>query len=115
MMAAPDSTMDLFPPRSELSVEADAQVLSDYLYLKMEWRKRREIMPDLDWTDDRIRHAAEAAQGDIIFGQRGIKHIRHGTPEEVRKCIAAMKSQVEATQIRILNTEKKYHSYGGSL
>ncbi len=104
--------LDLFEPRSNLREEADAEVLCRYLYLAGDWRTRRGISEALDWPDWRIRHAAESAQGDIIFGQRGMKHIRHATPEEVRVCIATLQSQVEANTMRIIATQKKYHSFG---
>lgn len=107
--------MDLFEARSPVREEADAGVLADYLYLEGCWRTRREIAAALDWPDWRIRHAAEAAEGDVVFGQRGMKHIRHATPEEVRACISTLQSQVEANTLRILNTQKKYHSFGGGL
>lgn len=103
---------DLFNQPRE-AAEADAKVLARHLYLEGDWRTRREIGAALGWTDHaRIRHAAEAAEGDVIFGQRGMKHMRHATPEEVAACIATLKSQVEAQQRRIIATEKKFHSYG---
>ena len=105
--------MDMFAdPRSRDRAEADAIVLARHLYLQPVWRTRREIMASLDWPDWRVRHAAEAADGDVVFGQRGMRHLRHATPEEVAACIATMKSQVEAQQRRIISTEKKFHSYG---
>lgn len=107
-----DTTMDLFDVRSAAREEADAVVLCRHLYLAGDWRKRSQITAELDWPDWRIRHAAEAAKGKIIFGQRGMRHIRHSTPEEYSACIATMKSQVEAQQLRILNTEREYHSCG---
>ena len=103
---------DLFSPPKE-AAEADARVLTRHLYLAAEWRTRKEIAAALGWSDHaRIRHAAEAAEGDVIFGQRGMKHMRHATPEEASACIATLKSQVEAQQRRIIATEKKFHTYG---
>lgn len=113
MTAAADSTMDLFAdPRSKDRAAADAVVLERWLYLQPAWRTRKEIGAALDWPDWRIRHAAEAAEGDVVFGQRGMRHVRNATPEEVAACIATLKSQVEAQQRRIIATEKKFHSYG---
>ena len=104
--------MDLLE-RNEEKEQADARVLARYLYLEMGWRTRKEIAAALGWTDAaRIRHAAEASEGDVIFGQRGMRHIRHATPEEVLACINTLKSQVEANSLRVCQTQKKYHSYG---
>ena len=103
---------DLFSPPKE-AAEADARVLTRHLYLAAEWRTRKEIAAALGWSDHaRIRHAAEAAEGDVIFGQRGMRHILHASPEEFSACVATMKSQVEAQQRRIIATEKKFHTYG---
>ena len=113
MKTAPDASMDLFAdPCNKARAAADAVVMARHLYLQGAWRTRKEISDALDWPDWRIRHAAEAAKGKIIFGQRGLRHILHATPEEFAACIAAMKSQVEAQQLRIINTEREYHSCG---
>ena len=104
--------MDLFEPCSQERAKADAAVLARWLYLQTAWRTRKEISAALDWPDWRIRHAAEAAEGDVVFGQRGMRHVRNATPEEVAACIATLKSQVESQQRRIIATEKKYHAYG---
>ena len=90
--------------RNEEKEQADAKVLTRHLYLACDWRTRNQISEALDWKcHARIRHAAEAAEGDVIFGQRGMRHIRH---------INTLKSQVEALSRRVCNTQKKYHSYG---
>ena len=105
--------LDLLAPRNEEKEAADAKILSRYLYLSCDWRTRAQIAEALDWKDQaRIRHAAEASEGDVIFGQRGMRHIRHATPEEVLACINTLKSQVEANSLRVCNTQKKYRSYG---
>lgn len=109
---SPDTTMNLFQPRSVDREAADAEVLADHLYLAVGWRTRKEIMAALDWPDWRIRHAAEAAKGDVIYGQRGLRHQMHSTPEEFSAYVNTMKSQVEAMQLRIIASEKKYHSRG---
>lgn len=113
MNPAPDASMDLFAdPCNKTRAAADAGVLERWLYLQPAWKTRKEISSALDWQDWRIRHAAEAANGKVIFGQRGMRHILHSTPEEFDACIATMKSQVEAQQLRIINTEREYHSRG---
>jgi len=98
-------------PRKETSAEADAPVLSRHLYLAMEWRKRKELMEALGWPDWRIRHAAEAAGGDIIFGQRGMKHIRHATQEEYCAFCNTFKSQIAANSLRLVTTQQKWHKF----
>ena len=100
--------------RSEIREEADAEVLAAYLYVAGDWRTRKEIMAALSWPDWRIRHAAEAAKGDVIFGQRGMRHYLQASAEEFSAYVATMKSQVEAMQKRIISSEKKYHSRGGA-
>lgn len=104
--------LDLFATRVS-SAEADGLVLERWLYLQGGWRTRREISDALGWRDHaRIRHAAEAASGDVIFGQRGMRHLRNSSPEEVAICIATLESQVESLQRRIMATRKKFHAYG---
>lgn len=98
---------------SETAAEADAKVLARLLYLAGDWRTRREISAALGWSDHaRIRHAANAAAGDVVFGQRGMKHLRHATPEEVSGCLNTLTSQRNELDKRILNTNRKYHEYG---
>lgn len=104
--------MDLLEYRAPEREQADAEVLAGYLYIAGDWRTRREITAALSWPDWRIRHASEAADGDIIFGQRGLKHIRNATMEEYSAYEGAMKSQVEAMQARIIKSQRKFHSCG---
>ena len=104
---------DLFSPQRALA-EADAKVLSRFLYLAGDWRTRKQIAEALGWSDHaRIRHAANAAGGDVIFGQRGMRHLRHATSEEVAACLSTLSSQRNELDLRILVTQRKYHSFGG--
>lgn len=105
--------MDLFSVRQE-SAAADATVLTQYLYLAIDWRTHREIARDLGWKDRaRARHAAEEADYQVIFGQRGMRHLRHASSEEVANCLSNMSNQRDALNIRIIGTQKRYHSFGG--
>jgi hypothetical protein len=115
MNTATDSTMDLFTPRHASREEDDAQTLSDHLYLAGGWCFRRELMAALEWSDDRVRHAGEAAKGKVIFGQRGMKHIRHATKEEFLHCVKIMKSQAAAQHQRVINTENEWYRWGGKI
>jgi hypothetical protein len=105
--------LDLFAePRNKARAAADAGVLTRHLYLQNAWRTRRELMAVFDWPEWRVRHAADAADGDVIFGQRGMRHYLHATPEEFAKYVQTMKNQVKALQERIISSEKKFHSAG---
>ena len=104
--------MDLFAPCDKSRADADAVVLARHLYLQNAWRTRKELMATFDWPEWRVRHAADAADGDVIFGQRGMRHYLHATPEEFAEYVQNMKNQVEALQARIISSEKKYHAAG---
>lgn len=113
MKTAPDSSMDLFAdPCNKTRAAADAVALTRHLYLQSAWRTRKELMATFGWPEWRVRHAADAADGDVIFGQRGMRHYLHATPEEFANYVQNMKNQVAALQARIISSEKKFHSAG---
>ena len=109
-----EAQMDLFA-RPVVRSEDDAMALRTFLYTAGDWRKRKEITEALGWPDDRIRHAAEVSGGSVIFGQRGLKHLRYATPEEARACILTLRSQAAKNTARSIEIEKAFQSFGGSL
>jgi len=106
--------LDLFA-RPVVRSEDDAEDLSGYLYVAGDWRTRKEITAAIGWPEDRIRHAAEVSRGTVIFGQRGLKHLRHATPEEARACALTLRSQAAKNTARSIEIEKAYHAFGGAL
>lgn len=106
--------LELFAQKGGGALAEDARLIEHYLYLQGGWRTRKDISLALGWKDfARIRHAAEATEGAVIYGQRGMRHVRNANKDEFERCIKIMNSQVRAMLQRILDTEKKFYSYGG--
>ncbi|HRV31552.1 MAG TPA: hypothetical protein P5169_07550 [Kiritimatiellia bacterium] len=106
--------LELFSQTGSGTLEEDARLIENYLYTQGGWRTRRDISAALGWKDHaRIRHAAEATGGAVIFGQRGMRHVRNASKDEFERCLKVLNSQVRAMQQRVLNTEKKFYAYGG--
>ncbi len=104
--------MELFGRRKPKDVEAEVERLCEYLYNAGCWRTRSDICAALFMDERAMRECGEASDGRIIFGQRGMKHIRRATPEEVRECINNLYSRAAKQMERAKAIERLFHKYG---
>jgi hypothetical protein len=57
-----------------------------------------------------LRELANASQGKIISGQKGYKHIRHATPEEITHAANWLRHQAKEMDARATEILKQYHA-----
>lgn len=81
------------------------------------WMTASQIVAVLQgtWTDRDVRMYAEAAKGRIISGQKGYRHIRHATQEEVQHASAWMLSQGKKMIQRAIRIRNLAHQMVGAL
>src|SRR5213075_1562170 len=84
MTAALQFELTLADPPADESVDTVVAVLDQ----EMRWLTAEELCFKIgskptDSNKRKIRNIANASQGKIISGQKGYKHIRHATPEEI--------------------------------
>ena len=113
MNATAERQLDLFEQRRQQRDE-DVAILTSHLLIAGRWQTREQLVRALDWTERRVRAAAEAAGGVVIFGQQGLKHMRHSTADEVRACCSVLFSQARANSERAVATQRAYHQWGGT-
>ncbi len=66
-----------------------------------------ELVPA--WNERQIRALAEAS-GNIISGQRGYKHIKHATPEEMHHACSWLESQAVKMLTRAQRIRRVAHA-----
>jgi len=112
-MNATAAQLDLFEQRRQQR-EEDVAILTSHLLMAGRWQTREQLVRALDWTERRVRAAGEASGGVVIFGQNGLKHMRHATSEEVRACCNVLFSQARANSERAVSIQRAYHQWGGT-
>lgn len=113
-MKSVEQQLDLFA-RKQHQLDEDVAVLTSHLYIAARWQTREQICRGLGWTDRRVRAAREASGGVVIFGQHGLKHMRHATPEEAMACKNTLISQATKMQQGALEVDRSFHSWGGKV
>lgn len=93
--------------------DEDVAILTSHLYLANRWQTREHLTRALQWTDRRLRAAGEASEGVVIFGQLGMRHIRHATIEEVQTCRNTLFSQAKRNSERASEIGRAFHAWGG--
>ena len=111
-MKTTERQLDLFEKRKH-QLDEDVAVLTSHLYMAARWQTREQLCRALDWTDRRVRAAREASGGVVIFGQNGLKHMRHATPEEAMACKNTLLSQATKMQHGAMEVDRSFHSWGG--
>ncbi len=111
-MKSVERQLELFRSRQH-QLDEDVDMLRSYLGAKQCWQTRAQLCKALDWTDRRLRDAAEHSGGQIIFGQLGMRHIRHASSAEVSACKATLRSQAAKMMARETEIDHAYHSWGG--
>jgi hypothetical protein len=61
----------------------------------------------------RIPRALASASGWIISGQRGYRHLKHATAEEVQRCCATMESEAKKLAERAARLRRNSHRIFG--
>lgn len=111
-MKSVEQQLNLFEQRRQQRDE-DVATLKYHLGMLAAWQTREQLVKALDWTDRRLRDAAEHSGGQIIFGQLGMRHIRHASSAEVSACKATLRSQAAKMMARETEIDHAYHSWGG--
>lgn len=104
--------LDLFERRQQQRDE-DVAILTSHLLRLGRWQTRDQLCRALQWTERRVRAAGEAANGVVIFGQHGMRHIRGAAVEEVQACCNTLFSQARRNSERAVATQRAYHQWGG--
>lgn len=109
--------MELTFGRRRLKRDQSAEVDSvcQYLLRCGDWRTRSDVCAALTMTERAIREAGENSDGQIIFGQEGMKHIRHATANEVKACVNTLYGVARLQMERAKAIERRYHKYGGEV
>lgn len=105
--------LDLFE-RRRMQSEEDVALLSAHLYAANRWQTREQLCRVLQWTERRLRAAGEASGGTVIFGQRGMRHIRNAAVEDVQACCRTLFSQARRNSERAVEIQRAYHAWGGA-
>jgi hypothetical protein len=104
--------MEMFE-RKRLQLDDDVEALKYHLGMLARWQTRKQICACLSWTDRRLRDAAEHSGGQIIFGQLGMRHIRHASMEEAMACKNTLLSQAAKMTNRAMEIDRAHHAWGG--
>jgi hypothetical protein len=99
-----------------LAPDGSVQTVIALLDQEKAWLKADELLVKLgskptDSNKRKIRNIANwRAKGKIISGQKGYKHIRHATPEEIRTHAANwLRHQAKEMDQRATQILKQYH------
>ena len=101
--------------RLKRDVRADVDRVCQYLLRCGNWRTRSDICASLSMDERSIREAGENSDGQIIFGQEGMKHIRHATADEVKACVNTLYGVARCQIERAKAVERRYHKSGGAV
>lgn len=112
-MKTVERQLELFRNRQH-QLDEDVDVLRCYLGAKASWQTREQLCKALDWTDRRLRDAAEHSGGSVIFGQKGMRHRFHASEAEKLACINTLRSQAAKMNARATEIEHAHHSWGGN-
>ncbi len=111
-MKTVERQLELFSSRQH-QLDEDVAVLRSYLGAKQCWQTREQLCKALDWTDRRLRDAAEHSGGSVIFGQQGMRHGFHASDAEKLACINTLRSQAAKMNARATEIEHNHHAWGG--
>lgn len=110
MTAALQFELTLADPPLDESVDTVVAVLDQ----QIGWLNAGELCVKIgsqptDTNKRKIRNIANASQGKIISGQKGYKHIRHATPEEITHAANWLRHQAKEMDQRATEILKQYH------
>lgn len=107
---------DLFdPPRH--SPDADVRWLETLLHNLKAWMLAGEILQSISRaaTDSQKRWLRDLCNrsGWIVSGQKGYKHLRHSTPEEIHHCLAWKIHQIKEMGRNVVAIRRNAHRIFG--
>lgn len=106
--------LTLFERRIQ-QADQDVQALTAALYGSKTWQTRAQLCRQFRWSERRLRMAGENSRGIVIFGQRGMRHIRWASVDEVHACRNTLFSQARRNSQRAVEVERAFHQLGSSL
>lgn len=81
------------------------------------WRTAEEVLGTLGIvateTNKRRVRAWANRTARVISGQRGYRHLRHASADEVRHCCAALEHQVKEVAERVARIRREFHGTVG--
>lgn len=109
---------DLFDNQDTDTLTAQDRVslawLEEFLLARADWATAHAITQSSDGLlTDRATRALASASGWIISGQRGYKHIRCSTPEEIQHAAAWLESQSKKMGDRARTYRRNAHKLVG--
>jgi hypothetical protein len=110
MTAALQFEIDFDTPPPDASVDVAIAVLEQ----QKTWLKAADLLRKLNEAPSetnkrKLRRISEHSQGKIISGQKGYKHIRHATPEEITHAANWLRHQAKEMDQRATEILKQYH------
>jgi len=101
--------------------DPNVQWLEDYLFAQRDWVTAAEILaalnrPPSENEKRRIRalsQAAAKANGTVISGQRGYRHMKHATIEEARRAYNTLHSESRELEERAMSLSRAAHKIFG--
>lgn len=94
--------------------DPNVQWLESILDERRGWLTAREIAAASgDRVDDRQVRALAAASPSIISGQRGYRHLRHASAEEIDHAASWLESQARAMLDRSVRIRRRAHELVG--
>jgi len=114
--------LPLLPTAPEAPRDQDVEWLECYLQEHHEWFTAVMLLDALTGlagathTDDKKRQIRALAQASpwIISGQKGYKHLKHATPQEITHFVHWMESQAREMTRRAESIRKNAHKIIGS-
>lgn len=103
------------PLANETPPDESVDLLIAVLDQSTGWLNAEELCVKLgskptDTNKRKIRNLANASTGKIISGQKGYKHIRHATPEEITHAANWLRHQAKEMDDRAAQILRQYHS-----
>ncbi len=101
--------LELFKPRKSDPAQDAAEM--ERVMASGGWRQADFFRSVFQWTDRRIRAAAEASEGRIMSypGSPGYKLTSKATPEEMQHAEQALRAQARKMIRRSMQIAKKWH------
>lgn len=111
MSATLQFDLPLADPPPDASVETVVAVLDQ----EMDWLTAAQLLVKLgeapsETNKRKLRELANASAGKIISGQKGYRHIRHASPEEITHAANWLEHQAKQMAERALEIRRTYHS-----
>jgi hypothetical protein len=104
-------------PIAEAAAMADPSIdlVVSLLHAEPGWLTAAQILTQLgepvhEAAKRKLRDLANHSAGNLISGQKGYRHIRHASPDEIAHAAHWLRHQAKAMDDRATDILKRYHS-----